>query len=217
MEQISKSQLAVYAALALAVVLVGYRYLHREDSQGSGQTVGKRSAVRVKQSSGGGGSKVTVHVAGAVANPGVYKLAGAARVKSAVEAAGGPIKTADLNAINLAAKLEDGRQVVVPVKATVAAVGTGGGEEDGSGTAVGQSSSASVDTVGGGSIAGAPINLNTATVEQLDQLEGVGETTAQKIVEYRQQNGGFGSINDLDKIPGIGAKRIQTLRTQATV
>jgi competence protein ComEA len=69
----------------------------------------------------------------------------------------------------------------------------------------------------GGGTSGAPVNLNTATVEQLDTLDGVGPTTAQKIVDYREQHGGFGSVNELDRIPGIGEKRMAALRDQVTV
>jgi competence protein ComEA len=112
-----------------------------------------------------------------------------------VARAGGATRRADLGGLNLAAKVEDGRQVLVPERVPA---GPGGG---GSTTA----------TVPG---KGRPLNLNTATLEQLDQLSGVGPATAQKILDYRKEKGGFGSVDDLGEIPGIGDKRLATLREQ---
>jgi competence protein ComEA len=139
-----------------------------------------------------------VHVAGAVHEPGVYRLRAGERVKDALERAGGPRNGADLNAVNLAAKVADGQQVVVPRRGAggaVAATGTG--------------SPAGTD---GGGAAPPPVSLNSATAEQLDTLDGVGPATAQKILQWRQQNGGFRSIDDLAEVPGIGPKRLAALR-----
>ncbi len=144
-----------------------------------------------------------VDVTGAVRRPGVYRLAAGARVQAAVRRAGGARASADLSALNLAAKVADGAQVVVPVR------GAAGGVAASAGTAGGTSGP-------GGSPAG-PVNLNTATAEQLDALDGVGPTTARKIVEYRAQHGGFGSLAELDKIPGIGPKRLAALRGKLIV
>jgi competence protein ComEA len=132
-----------------------------------------------------------VHVAGAVRRPGLYRLPQGARVAAAVRRAGGPSARADLNLINLAARLQDGQQVVVPT-----AAGNGGqGAEPG---------------------ADAPISLGSATVEQLDALDGIGPTLAERIVEYRQSKGGFGSLDQLAEVEGIGEKRLEALRTALT-
>jgi competence protein ComEA len=140
----------------------------------------------------------TVHVAGAVRRPGVYVLHGGARVQDAVRRAGGPTRKADVNAINLAALLQDGVQVVVPVRlSAVAAAAVAGG---------------ATAAAGPGAVPSAPINLNTATAEQLDTLDGVGPATAQKILDYRSQHGGFRSIEDLGQVSGIGPKRLAALR-----
>jgi competence protein ComEA len=144
-----------------------------------------------------------IQVAGEVRRPGVYRLRAGQRVQDAVGLAGGLTARADLSGVNLAAKAEDGRQVVVPRRGAAAAVAGGGG------------------AAGGGAVAGtapaAPVNLNTATPEQLDQLDGVGPATAQKIIAYRQQHGGFRSVGELDRVPGIGPARMSALKDRVTV
>jgi len=143
-----------------------------------------------------GGGRAFVHVTGAVRRPGVYALPSWARLDLAVKRAGGPAKGADLEGVNLAAKVADGQQVVVPRG------GAGGGAAP----------------VGGpgetGSAPQAPISLNTATPEQLDQLDGVGPATAQKILVWRKQHGGFRSVDDLKQISGIGPKRFESLKAK---
>ena len=136
---------------------------------------------------------VVVDVVGAVRLPGLHSLASGARVADAVTAAGGATAKADLALVNLAAPLADGEQIVVPARG------------------------AARPAAGGGSSPTAPLDLNTATAEQLDGLDGVGPTTAQKIIAYRAQHGGFGSVSELDRIPGIGAKRMAALRDHVTV
>ena len=132
-------------------------------------------------------AELTVHVAGAVRRPGVYRLPARARVVDAVRRAGGARRRADLAALNLAAKVEDGRQVLVPLR------GAGG--------------------AAGGEVAeGVPLNLNTATAEQLDELDGVGPAMAASILKYREEHGGFGSIEELGQVSGIGEKRLAALR-----
>jgi competence protein ComEA len=137
-----------------------------------------------------------VHVAGAVRSPGVYRLREGERIQDAVRRAGGARTGADLNAINLAAKVADGQQVVVPRRGAVAAA----------------ASAAPGGAGGAGGPPAAPVSLNTATAEQLDTLDGVGPATAAKILEYRRQHGGFRSVDDLGEIPGIGPKRLAALR-----
>ena len=148
-----------------------------------------------RAASGAAGAKraeVFVDVVGAVRRPGLYRLETGARVADALAHAGGATGKAQLELVNLAALVADGEQVVVPRRGAVAAVaGSAGG--------------------GGGAPAG-PVHLNSATVNQLDELPGVGPVTAQKIVDYRTLHGGFGSVDELDAVPGIGPSRLADLR-----
>ena len=220
MPAIDRSRLALYVALALVVCVLGARYLHGQTSRPAGVDASKgvaggqasvadgaSSTVRVERA---GGGRVTVHVAGAVQRPGVYRLAAGARVDDALRSAGGSRKRADLTAVNLAAKLEDGRQVIVPERVAAAATAaptSGASASPAAGSAV----------AAGAGAPGAPINLNTATLEQLDTLDGVGPGIAQRILDYREQHGGFSRVEEIGEVPGIGAKRLATLTPLVTV
>jgi competence protein ComEA len=138
-------------------------------------------------------ARLVVHVVGAVRRPGLYRLAEGARVADAVARAGGAVRRAELSSVNLAAPLADGAQVLVPLRqppGTAAAPPT---------TAV-----------------PAKVSLASATLDQLDELPGVGPVTAQKILDYRAQHGPLRSVDDLDAIPGIGPARIEQMRDLVT-
>ena len=134
-----------------------------------------------------------MHVAGAVRRPGLYELKEGLRIADAIARAGGATAKADTAAVNLAAPLADGMQVLIPSRVAGAA-----------------------GAAAGGSVAGARVSLSSATVEQLDELPGIGPVTAQKILDYRAKNGGFRSVDDLDAIPGIGPARVEQLRDLVT-
>ena len=136
---------------------------------------------------------VLVHVAGAVLRPGLVHVPAGARVAAAVRLAGGATGRADTNGLNLAARVVDGQQVVVPVRGRVPA-------------AAGAGASAST------AAPAARVSLGSATLDQLDALDGIGPTLAQRIVEYRAQHGGFSSLTELGEVDGIGEKRLATLR-----
>lgn len=143
-------------------------------------------------------ASVLVHVAGAVVEPGVYELPAGARVRDAVEAAGGPTETADWNALNLAAVVVDASRVYVPVVGealpATPALGSDGTDAARSG----------------------PIDVNRATVAELDELPGVGPATAEAIVTERERNGPFVGVDDLDRVPGIGPAKLEALRDLVT-
>jgi competence protein ComEA len=151
------------------------------------------------------GRRVWVHVAGAVRRPGLYRVDADARAGAAVDAAGGLARRADPRAVNLAATVRDGQQIVVPARgerAAAAAPSGGGG-------------AAAPDSTGGAGGAGgtsAKLSLGSATVEQLEGLDGIGPTLAQRIVQWRDAHGGFQSVEQLREVEGIGEKRFETLR-----
>ena len=139
-------------------------------------------------------ARVVVDVVGAVRQPGLYRLSQGSRIADAIARAGGATPKAALAQINLAAPLADGEQVVVPSRrqAGIASPSVGGSTPGTPGTA--------------------PVQLSTATLEQLDTLPGVGPATAQKILDYRTKHGAFSSVDELDAVPGIGPKRLEQLR-----
>jgi competence protein ComEA len=138
---------------------------------------------------------VVVDVAGAVGRPGVYRLPAGSRVNDALQRAGGATAKAEVESINLAARLTDGQQVVVPEKAATGAA---------TGAAAGDASAA--DT--------GPISVGTATVDQLDTIEGIGPITAQDIINFRDEHGGVSSVDQLDQISGIGPATMEALRAR---
>ena len=194
MHESSRSTIAIWVVAAVLAVVAGVRLLGGGESAAppvsiDGGAAGDRPAARASdRSPAGAGSnpELYVHVAGAVRAPGLLRLPSGTRVATAVERAGGPTRKADLTLVNLAARLQDGQQIVVPVR--------------GAGDAA------------PGIVPGVKVNLSTATAEQLDQIDGIGPTLAERIVEYRDAHGGFRSVQDLTEVEGIGEKRLATLR-----
>jgi competence protein ComEA len=184
--QLSRSQILVYGAVAVALLLVGARWIRASDEQGAAP--GEVSFASAAGSTGPGARDVVVHVAGAVSEPGVYRLPAGSRVTDAVDRAGGASGGAGLDGINLAAPLSDGQQVVVP--------------------------GAAASSSGASSSEDGPISLGSATVEELDTIEGIGPVTAQNIVDFRDQAGGLSSIEELDEISGIGPATMEALRAR---
>ena len=182
----SRSTLLIWAVAGVLAVLAGMRLL------GGGAAAPPPLAIDRPETVGPGGAPrsraepaagLYVHVAGAVRRPGLMQVPEGARVAMALERAGGPTRRADLTLVNLAARLQDGQQIVVPERG--AASGAAGPE--------------------------APVHLSTATVEQLDAIDGIGPTLAERIIEFRDENGGFRSLDGLSEVDGIGEKRLATL------
>lgn len=196
-----RRSLIVYLALAAVVVGLGARQLLASgdgEERAAPAAAREASIPRVSAGGSGGAARVYVHVAGRVRHPGVYRLREGARVDDAVRRAGGPRADADMTAVNLAAEVEDGRQVIVPARTPAAGPASAGPAAPGEAPA-------------------APINLNTATAEQLQELDGVGPGLAAKILAYRQEHGGFGAVRELGEVPGIGEKRLTALQEHVTV
>ncbi|MDR6415900.1 ComEA family DNA-binding protein [Pseudarthrobacter sulfonivorans] len=144
---------------------------------------------------------VIIHVAGAVAVPGVVQLPAGSRVHQALAEAGGGTPSADLNRLNLAAVLVDGQKLYVPLPGEDVPADSGGGA----------AGAAAADPGGGSAAGGAKVNLNTAGVEELDALPKVGPVLAQRIVDWRKEHGLFKSVEELDAVDGVGPKMLETL------
>lgn len=150
---------------------------------------------------------ITVHVAGAVNNPGVYKLRSGARFNDGVIAAGGATDQADLNSVNLAMLLNDGEQIYILKR----------NEKPHLITAQRSPSSATGGSAGSGNSKVAIININTASLAELEQLPGVGPSTAKAIIDYREKNGAFVTVQDLINVRGIGPAKLDEILPQARV
>jgi competence protein ComEA len=175
----------VVVALALFLLLVlGGRVLLRDGDASVTPPLVRPAAMRPSQSAHG---RLYVHVVGGVRHPGLYRLPQGSRVADAVARAGGATRKAQVALVNLAAPVADGEQIVVPQRGARALVPASGAT-------------------------GGPVHLNTATLEELDTLPGVGPVTAQKILDYREEHGAFGSVDELDAVSGIGPARMDELR-----
>lgn len=212
----NRPQLAIYAALAVAVLLIGARFLRSgEDAGGApadapaafSTTSGADAAGApdgLGAAVGDDAGRLVVDVKGAVRRPGVYRLAAGARAYDAVRRAGGLTARADRVGVNLAARVVDGGEVVVPVRG-------------GAGAPRATAPSTSTPSTGGGdATADAPLalDLNVATAQELEQLDGVGPAIAANIVAYREQHGGFASVDELDEVSGIGEAKLAAIRAQ---
>jgi competence protein ComEA len=203
-----KLRMAGWVAAALVAVLLGARLLDAGGGGAAPAVAVDPAGAQTPASAGGsaatagsGGADLLVQVAGEVARPGVYRVPAGSRVTDAVARAGGLTRRADQAGVNLVARVQDGQQVIVPRHgAAGAATALGGGAA--AGTA--------------GAAATGPISLSSATAAQLDTLDGIGPTLAQRIVDYRQSHGGFSSVDQLRQVEGIGEKRFASLKKAVT-
>ena len=192
MISLTRAQLALLLVPLLALLTVAGSRL-----AGIGASEGPSSATPLARIDADRGTaaapRLVVHVVGAVRRPGLHRVADGARIADALVRAGGATPRADLSAVNLAAPLADGQQIVVPRRLPPGALAAPGAPA-----------------------AGSKVSLGIATVEQLDELPGIGPVTAQKIIDWRTSNGPFRSVEDLDDVPGIGPARIEQLRELVT-
>jgi competence protein ComEA len=193
---VSRSTALVLVSVTLvALILLGQRFAQVGTAKESEVVAAPLELARTTPSR----PILVVHVVGEVRRPGLYRLRDGARIADAVRRAGGASRKADLAALNLAAPLVDGIQVLVPSRVAVPPGEPAGG--------AGEGANAGVAT---------RVSLSSATVDELDELPGVGPVTAQKIVDYRTEHGPFASVDDLDAVPGIGPTRIEQLRDLVT-
>ena len=195
---LSRRRVLLGGLLLVVALLVGARFVVRAGTPAGAAAppiVGSAGAVSTDSSAGApvaATTRLVVYVVGAVRRPGLYRLPQGSRVADAVARAGGVTRKADPAALNLAAPIADGEQVLVPARLPVA---------------VAASQGAAVPGVPSG-----PIQLSSATAEQLDSLPGIGPATAQKMLDYRAEHGAFRSVEELDEVPGIGPARVEQLR-----
>jgi competence protein ComEA len=215
MPRVSRPRAVAYLAVVLALLALGGRFLAAsldDEAAPSRTTTGSPLAVVEDPGDTVGDGTATapagqrrallvVHVVGAVRRPGLYRLAEGSRIADAIRTAGGAKASAALALVNLAAPVADGQQIAIPREGS-RAPGASGVPQPATAQPGGPAS---------------PVNLNAATLEQLDTLPGVGPVTAQRIVEYREANGAFRSVDELDAVPGIGPARLEQLRELVSV
>jgi competence protein ComEA len=193
---VGRRRLAAIVLLAIVVAVVAWRHVSSgAPAAGAALPVAPlrpRAPAAAAGASGGSRQLIVVDVVGSVHRPGLYRLRRGSRVADLVRRAGGLTRQAERAAVNLAAPLADGQQVLVAAR--------------------GAPGAAASSAAGGTPGAAAPVSLSTATAEQLDTLPGVGPVTAQKILAYRAAHGPFTSVAQLDAIPGIGPARLDELR-----
>ena len=185
-----RSTLVLWGLVGVVVLVLGGRALLQDSGPSAAATPAPQAAGADPIAAAPAPSLLVVDVTGAVRHPGVYRLPVGARVQQAVRRAGGVTRKADAAAVNLAAKLADGQQIVVPARVSAAVA------------------------VPGATAPSGPVSLNSATADELDQLDGVGPATAAKIIAWRTANGGFSSVDDLGQVAGIGPKKLEALRPQ---
>jgi competence protein ComEA len=183
----------VLAAIIIGVVAVGAVLLVYDDLSAPPIVITDPDPAR----------PIAVEIVGAIATPGVYELPAEARVIDLVDAAGGTTADADLGGINLARRVRDEDQVVIPSRTLPPATSAfPDGVEPGSSTAAGQT---------------ARININTASVDELDRLPGIGPAIAQRVVEYRAEQGPFRTVDELARVSGISSAMVDELRPEISV
>jgi competence protein ComEA len=186
MPTISRAHALAYAVVLLVLLTVAGRVALDHGGAASAEET-QSVAFEVEEAPP---RELVVHVAGAVVRPGLYRLAEGSRIDDAIARAGGAKPRAALDLVNLAAPLADGQQILVPLRGSQAAV----------------------EAATGAGVPGGKVHLNSATLEQLDELPGIGPVTGQQILDYRDANGAFRSVDELDAVPGIGPARLEQLR-----
>ena len=197
---LSRRRVLLGGLLLVAALLVGARFVVRAGTPSGAPAppiVGSAEDPAGAAGSTAGGvpgasTRLVVYVVGAVRRPGLYKVPQGSRVADAVARAGGVTRKADPAALNLAAPVADGQQVLVPARLPRAAAAAQGAPVPG--------------------VPAGPVQLSSATAEQLDSLPGIGPATAQKILDYRAEHGAFRSVEELDEVSGIGPTRVEQLK-----
>lgn len=207
--------LLIIISIALFIFLFIYIYKNLYESENSSEIIlnndiNQIQNEQVNEKIGIINEKVVIHVVGEVNSPGVVTLEEGARIIDAINAAGGKTEEADLSKINLAYVVEDGTQIYIP------RINENLNQVELISTEAGQSvviNNSNINEEENNT----KVNINTANKEKLETLPGIGETTAQKIIDYREQNGKFTKIEDLQNVSGIGEAKFNSLKDKITV
>lgn len=207
MLEISKKQKIILIFLGI-VAIIGIAYYSYVSSKEENLNVSDTNELQVENQSNeideeeaeNKESKIKVHISGAVKNEGVYELEEDARIIDAIEKAGGTLEIADMKNVNLASKLEDGMKIYIPKQGEEVTSSNREVEEN---IALGNTSKES---------AKGKININKASKEELDTLPGIGESTAEKIINYRKEHKSFKSIEELKEVKGIGDAKFEEIK-----
>jgi len=192
--------LALAAVCAGCVAVTGYLLLHRP-AAAVPEALPTTTMTQPLPTAAASPAGIVVDVGGRVRRPGLVTLPAGARVADALHAAGGALRHRDVATLNLAARVADGQLLLVGTSGAAAAAGAAGA---GAG-------------VGGAAAPAAPVDLNTATLDQLDTLPGIGPVLAQRIIDWRSAHGGFGSVADLNDVSGIGESTFADISPLVTV
>lgn len=200
-------------ALILSAICATFLYTKKQKNEIISEIYSEESVEEAEIKEEEISEKIIVHIDGEVNNPGVYELQKEARIDDAIEVAGGLTASADLNEVNLAYKISDGVKISIPKKDEVKVIKKSSvvnkTKKVVSSTTAGVTKS---EEVSSSSRESGKINLNTATLSQLDTLTGIGPATAQKIIDYREVNGGFNSVDELKLVNGIGEAKFNKIK-----
>lgn len=214
MIQLDRKQQIIVLVLAVVIIFGGgYRLAQMKER------AAQESKPVLQAEAENKARELLVHVAGAVANPGVYPLPSGSRVIDAVNRAG-PTPEANLNALKLASPVSDGQSILVPCSPGAAQGPNGppgGSTSSSGGTGRNVFSTRTGSGAAGGVTAGGPVNINTADQTLLDTLPGIGPSLAQRIIQHREINGPFQSVEDIKNVSGIGDKKFEELKDLITV
>ena len=206
MEMLSKKQKILIIIGAIIIILVvGYYYfnstkdVYNYESFETNEEVAQEENKEEEKT-------IIIHVAGAVLNPGIVEVKENARIDDVIKAAGGATENSDLNQVNLAYAVEDGQKIYIPSKAEITK-----NDEDIE-TVINGTSSESILEGGENNTEGSLININTADETKLQELPGIGQSTALKIINYRKENGKFKSIEDIKNVSGIGDSKYESIK-----
>jgi len=202
MEMLNQKQKVIaMAAIAIIIIIVGYYYINSTKEIYDYAEIDSNNEVQENNDEEIEEEKMIVHITGGVKKQGIVEVKENARINDAIEAAGGITGDADLSNVNLAYKIEDGQKLYIPKI-----------EDKNQTNIVSEEAGANVLTANEEAIKSTYIDINKASAEQLEKIPGIGSQTAQKIIEYRTQNGKFKNIEDIKNVSGIGDAKFETIK-----